>query len=128
MTKFEELMDNKEFVEGLESTGSFDEVKAAFKDNGVDLDAELTPSAEDEELSEAALEGVAGGLSAKDMKRLLKRAVAVVKDGPIVGTWKFSTSCGVLLRAYYDLNRYGNATRSYSEKEIMKAAKYIGCE
>ena len=128
MTKFEELMDNKEFVEGLEKTGSYEEVKTAFKDNGVDLDEELALSVEDEELSEDALEGVAGGLSAKDMKRLLKRAVAVVKDGPIVGTWKFSTSCGVLLRAYYDLNRYGDATRSYSEKEIMKAAKYIGCE
>ena len=80
------------------------------------------------ELSEDDLSEVAGGLSAKDMKRLLKRAVAIVKDGPVKGTWKFSTSCGVLLRAYYDLNRYGNATRSYSESEIMRAAKYIGCE
>ena len=128
MTKFEELMNNQEFVAGLENTGSFDDVKAAFKDNGVDLDEELALNADDAELSEKDLEDVAGGLSKNDMKRLLKRAVAVVKDGPIVGAWKFSTSCGVLLRAYYDLNRYGNATRSYSEKEILKAAKYIGCE
>ena len=128
MTKFEELMDNKEFVDGLESTESFDDVKAAFKDNGVDLDEELALNVEDEELSEGDLDEVAGGLSKKDMKRLLKRAVAIVKEGPIVGTWKFSTSCGVLLRAYYDLNRYGNATRSYSESEIMRAARYIGCE
>lgn len=128
MANFEELMDNKEFVEGLEQTGSFDDVKAAFKENGVDLDTELEFSTGDAELSEGDLDEVAGGLSKADMKRLLKRAVAVVKDGPIVGTWKFSTSCGVLLRAYYDLNRYGDATRSYSEKEIMKAAKYIGCE
>lgn len=128
MTKFEELMDNKEFVDGLENTESFDDVKAAFKDNGVDLDEELALNVEDEELSEGDLDEVAGGLSKKDMKRLLNRAVAIVKEGPIVGTWKFSTSCGVLLRAYYDLNRYGNATRSYSESEIMRAARYIGCE
>lgn len=128
MSKFEELMDNKEFVEGLENTESFDGVKAAFKENGVDLDEELAANVESEELSETDLDDVAGGLSKSDMKRLLKRAVAIVKDGPVKGTWKFSTSCGVLLRAYYDLNKYGNATRSYSESEIMKAAKYIGCE
>lgn len=128
MTKFEELMENKGFMEGLESTESFDGVKAAFKENGVDLDEELATNVESEELSEADLDDVAGGLSKNDMKRLLKRAIAIVKDGPIKGTWKFSTSCGVLLRAYYDLNKYGNATRSYSESEIMRAAKYIGCE
>jgi len=128
MTKFEELMDNQEFVAGLENTGSFDDVKAAFKDNGVDLDEELALNVDDAELTENDLAEVAGGISKGDMKRILKRAVSIVKEGPIVGTWKFSTSCGVLLRAYYDLNRYGNATRSYSEKEIMKAAKYIGCE
>lgn len=128
MSKFEELMDSKEFVEGLEKTESFDEVKESFKSNGVDLEAELGLANGDAELSESDLDDVAGGLSSKDMKRLLKRAVAIVKEGPVVGAWKFSTSCGVLLRAYYDLNRYGNATRSYSESEIMRAAKYIGCE
>lgn len=128
MSKFEELMDSKEFVEGLEKTGSFDEVKESFKNNGVDLESELGLAEGDAELSEDDLADVAGGLSTKDMSRLLKRAVAIVKDGPVKGTWKFSTSCGVLLRAYYDLNRYGNATRSYSESEIMRAAKYIGCE
>lgn len=128
MSKFEELMESKEFVEGLEKTGSFDEVKESFKNNGVDLESELGLAEGDAELSEDDLADVAGGLSTKDMSRLLKRAVAIVKDGPVKGTWKFSTSCGVLLRAYYDLNRYGNATRSYSESEIMRAAKYIGCE
>lgn len=128
MSKFEELMGSKEFVEGLEKTGSFDEVKESFKDNGVDLETELGLAEGDAELSENDLADVAGGLSTRDMSRLLKRAVAIVKDGPVKGTWKFSTSCGVLLRAYYDLNRYGNATRSYSESEIMRAAKYIGCE
>ena len=128
MSKFEELMDSKEFMEGLENTESFDDVKAAFKENGVDLDEELRANVESEELLEADLDDVAGGLSKSDMKRLLKRAVAIVKEGPVVGAWKFSTSCGVLLRAYYDLNRYGNATRSYSESEIMRAARYIGCE
>lgn len=127
MSKFEELMDSKEFVEGLEKTESFDEVKESFKSNGVDLEAELGLAEGDAELSEGDLADVAGGLSAKDLNRILKRAVAIVKDGPVKGTWKFSTSCGVLLRAYYDLNRYGNATRSYSESEIMRAAKYIGC-
>ena len=128
MSKFEELMDSKEFVEGLEKTESFDEVKESFKSNGVDLETELGLAEGDAELSENDLADVAGGLSTRDMSRLLKRAVAIVKDGPVKGTWKFSTSCGVLLRAYYDLNRYGNATRSYSESEIMRAAKYIGCE
>lgn len=128
MSKFEELMDSKDFVEGLEKTESFDEVKENFKNNGVDIEAELGLAEGDAELTEDDLADVAGGISAKDMKRLLKRAVAIVKEGPVKGAWKFSTSCGVLLRAYYDLNKYGNATRSYSESEIMRAAKYIGCE
>ena len=128
MTKFEELMENKEFMESLENTASFDEVKEAFGNNGVNLDNELSADTADAELTENDLDDVAGGLSAADIKRILKRSIAIVKSGPIVGTWKFSTSCGVLLRAYYDLNKYGDATRSYSADEIMRAAKYLGCE
>lgn len=131
MTKFEELMENQKFVESLENTESFDDVKAAFESNGVDLTEELDlNNIEEEELSETDLDDVAGGMSAADWKRILKRAVSIVSSGkvkPFSTAWKYGKSCGILLKAYYDVQRYNNATKTYSEKQIMDAAKYIGC-
>ena len=131
MTKFEELMENQKFVESLENTESFDDVKAAFESNGVDLTEELDlNNIEEEELSEIDLDDVAGGVSTADLKRILKRSISIVSSGkvnPFKTAWKYGKSCGILLKAYYDVQRYNNATRTYSEKQIMDAARYIGC-
>lgn len=131
MTKFEELMENKEFVDNLENTESFDDVKATFENEGVDIVDELDlNNIEEEELSEIDLNDVSGGVSAADLKRILKRSISIVSSGkknPFKTAWKYGKSCGILLKAYYDVQRYNNATRTYSEKEIMDAARYIGC-
>lgn len=129
MTRFEELMDNQAFVDSLDNVTSFDEFKAAFEKEGVDVEEIMSAgeSEADAELSEEALEAVAGGVSTKDLKRILKAAVETFKKGPFLGAWKFGTSCGILLRAYSDVQKYGDATRTYSEKQIMNAAKVLGC-
>ena len=127
MTRFEEIMANEEFVNGLDNTASYEEFVAAFEKEGVNIE-EMIPADEAEaELSEADLDEVAGGVSAKDLKRIVKAAWKTVKSGPVKGAWKFGTSCGILIRAYYDIEKYGDATHTYSEKEIMKAAKALGC-
>lgn len=125
MTHFEEIMAKEEFVNTLENTASYEEFAEVFAKEGVNIE-ELMPS-DSEELSEDDLVDVAGGVSAKDLKRIVKAAVKTVKSGPVKGAWRFGTSCGILLKAYYDIEKYGDATHTYSESQIMKAAKALGC-
>ena len=127
MTRFEEVMANEEFVSNLENTASYEELAEAFAKEGVNIEEIMSAEDEDAELSEDDLANVAGGVSSKDLARIVKAAIKTVKSGAIVGTWKFSTSCGILLRAYYDIQKYGDATHTYSEKQIMNAAKTLGC-
>ena len=127
MTRFEEVMANEEFVNSLDNAASYEELSEAFAKEGVNIEEILPTDDGDAELSEDDLADVAGGVSAKDLKRIVKAAVKTVKSGPIKGAWKFGTSCGILLRAYYDIEKYGDATHTYSEKQIMKAAKALGC-
>ena len=128
MTRFEEIMNNEEFVNGLDNAGSYEELVSAFENEGVNIE-EIIPAEETEEaeLSEEDLEDVTGGLSKKDVNRIVKAAVKLVKGNKIASAWKFGTSVGILLKAYYDVEKYGDATHTYSEKQIMKAAKTLGC-
>ena len=125
MTRFEEIMNNEEFVNGLDNAASYEEFAGMFEKEGVNI-AEMFPAEEEEaELSEDDLDDVTGGVSAKDLKRIVKAAYKTVQNPANV--FKFGASCGILLRSYYDIQKYGNATRTYSEKQIMKAAKTLGC-
>lgn len=127
MTKFEELMDDKKFTDSLEGA-SFDEVKAAFKNEGVDLDVLLkTDDDKADELTENDLDEVSGGITGGDLFRIVKQSYKVVKEGKF-GIFKYGMSAGVLLRAYYDSIVYNDVTRSYSADEIMRAARYMGVE
>ena len=70
-------------------------------------------------------------MNPNDLWRIIKSAVKIVNQGkknPITTSWKYGKSVGILLRAYYDTLTYGNATRVYSEKQIMEAARYMGIE
>lgn len=125
MTRFEEIMANEEFVNSLDNTASYEEFAAAFEKEGVNLKEVFPEEDAEAELSEDDLADVSGGMSAGDLKRLVKNAYKVVTNP--VYAWKYGASCGVLLVAYYDTMKYGNATRTYSEKQITKAAKTIGC-
>ena len=127
MTKFEELMEDKKFTDSLEGA-TFDEVKTAFKNEGVDLDVVLkTDEDKADELTENDLNEVSGGISGGDLFRIVKQSYKVVKEGKL-GIFKYSMSAGVLLRAYYDSIVHNDVTRSYSEEEILRAARYMGVE
>jgi len=127
MTRFEEIM-TEEFVNGLDNAASYEEFVATFEKEGINIE-EILPAdeAEEAELSEDDLEDVTGGVSAKDLKRIVKSAWKIVKKGPVKGAWTFGSSAGILIRAYYDVEKYNDATHTYSEKQIMKAAKALGC-
>lgn len=126
MTRFEELMNDQVFVDSLDNATSYQEVEAAFAKEGVDLNEVLPDEDAAAELSEDDLENVTGGVSSSDLVRIVKAAYKTVKAGKF-GIFKFGASCVILLHAYYDVQRYGNATRTYSEKQIMNAAKTLGC-
>lgn len=127
MARFEEIMENEQFVNGLENVESYDALKDAFEKEGVNIDEVMDAVEADEaELTEADLEDVAGGVSGKDLARIVKQAYKTVKGGG-VSIFKFGASCGILLVAYKDVLKYGDATHTYSEKTIMKAAKQLGC-
>ncbi len=125
MTRFEEIMNNEEFVNNLDNAASYEEFASMFEKEGVNIE-EMFPAEEaEDELSEDDLDDVTGGVSAKDLKRIVKASFKAVKNP--VNVFKWGAACGILLRSYYDIEKYGNATRTYSEKQIMNAAKTIGC-
>lgn len=125
MTRFEEIMNNEEFVNNLDNATSYEEFAGMFEKEGVNIEEMLPAEEEEAELSEDDLEDVTGGLSAKDLKRIVKASIKAVKNPANVFKW--GAACGILLRAYYDIEKYGDATHTYSEKQITKAAKTIGC-
>lgn len=130
MTNIEKLgqvTGDVEFMNSLETTTSYEEFKEKFADKGVDIDS-LEVNETSEELSAHELENVAGGISAGDLVRIVKASVNIVKKGPVIGAWTFGASYGVLIRAYYDIYAHGSATYSYSEDEIIRAARAVGVQ
>ncbi len=74
---FEELTNNHEFMKKVDETQSYEEAKALFAAEGIDLDAELKCDKtlelpRDLELSDDDLEGVAGGISWAQIKKALQ--------------------------------------------------------
>ena len=118
--ELDEAMADEEFQKSLEEkTG--EEVKAAYAERGIDIEKELSvdeSDSESDELSESDLENVAGGV--KLSLDFLAKAMKYV--------WKGGINAGIIARSYYDLKRYGNATRSYSAERIYQAARALGLE
>lgn len=130
--KTKQLMEDPAFLAKLDQAEDIDAYKAVFAAEGIDFDAEFE-SGEDEatdvELTAEDLDNVAGGLSTNEIISIVKssfRIVSSAKVNPLKTGWKFGASCGVLIRAYYDIKVYNNVFRSYSKKEIESAAKYLG--
>lgn len=127
MANLGELLENEEFMQSLEKTESYEDFKKAFDAKGVDIE-NLGFDNEADELNAEMLENVAGGMNANDLIRIVKASVNIVKKGPIAGAWTFGKSYGILMRAYYDIYAHGSATYSYSEAEIMGAARAVGVQ
>lgn len=118
----------EEFVAALENVETMEEVAELFQNEGTDLEALAAEAQGKEELSEEDLEDVAGGMSAKQLGKIILAAgwrIVNTKGwkGAIKATAKDSA---ILLVAYYDVVKYGNATRTYSQKTIEGAAKRFG--
>ena len=84
--RLEELFGDQEFVDALKAAGKAEEVVRLFAANGVEVSAEGAKAfladrdkASDGELSEDALDGVAGGITWQQIREILSR----IPHGPI---------------------------------------------
>lgn len=116
MAKITEVVANEEFVKKLEDCKSEEEAKELWKEYNIEESQD-----EETELAEDELKDVAGGI-----KLNLSGLDWAVKHANNV--WKYSVDFGVICRAYYDMKRYGDATRSYSADRIYKAARRLRLE
>lgn len=116
MAKILDVVENEEFINKLEKCASEEEAKALWKEYDIEENQQA-----DLELEETELKDVSGGISLNYSG--LDWAVKHAKN-----IWKYSVDFGVICRAYYDLKRYGDATRSYSSDRIFKAARHLGLE
>ncbi len=110
MAKFEQLMENEEFIAKLEACETEEATKALYAEYGLDME----PVVESEEISEDELENVTGGAVISAL---------VIAAAPFA--WKSGCKFGVLVRANYDAKRYGNMYRTYSKKQVDSAMKYF---
>ena len=126
-----QLMEDPAFKAKLEAAEDFEAYKAMFAAEGIDYEAEFAADEPiSEELSAEELENVAGGVSLGDLTRIVQRAASIVASGkinPFKTGWKFGSSCGILLRAYYDIKVHNDVCYSYSKSQIEDAARYLGC-
>ena len=113
--KIDELIKGDEgvFAKELEEAQSKEEFIAAFSAHGIELTSEdadelLKETLSDEELSEEALEDVAGGMS----------FLAAVKLG-----WGIGTRVGMVGRMVYDNYKYGNPYKNYNWNNV-KTGKF----
>ncbi len=118
----------EEFVAALENVETMEEVVGLFQNEGIDLEALVAEAEGKDELSEEDLEDVAGGMSAKQLgKIILAAGWRIVNPKGWRGAIKATAQdSAILLVAYYDVVKYGNATRTYSQKTIESAAKRFG--
>lgn len=125
MTKFEELMENEEFVKGLDEMKSVDDVATAFKFQGVDIEKEMPEMAQSEELFEKDLNQVPGGV-------VLTVTGILAACTTIGGTKWLSTlyngscfSAYMILRKSNSDYKKGNMYRTYSKEQVDKAMKTL---
>ncbi len=83
---FEELISNQDFMKKFDVISSYEEAKDLFAAEGVDLDAEIKnlQGAPEGELTEEALENVAGGFSLKQFWVTLGK---LLNPLPPIGTY-----------------------------------------
>ena len=112
----ESAMEDAEFTASLDAMQTKEEVVAAFAAKGIDVEQEMGLSRTEGELSEEDLDNVSGGIG------LATLALAVSLG------WKVGADAGVLLRAYYDMKRYGNPYYSYSKARVNGILKKLGLE
>ena len=110
MAKIDQLMENEEFIAKLEVCETEEATKALYAEYDLEI-------AEDdvEEISEADLANVTGGA-------ILTTAFLTI-IAPFA--WKSGAKMGILIRANYDANKYGNMYRSYSKKQVDDAMKFF---
>lgn len=101
MAKLDELMENEEFVSKVESSENEEAVKAVYAEYGLETN-------ETDEINPEQLENVTGGGAV---------TLAVLSTAVGLG-WKVGSSAGILIRAYYDMKKYGDPYRSYSKKKV----------
>lgn len=117
----------EEFAVALENVQTVEEAEALFEKDGMDIKALMAEEAEEEELSEEDLDDVAGGISAKQMKKILKAAFKRLGGGGWRGAAGGAVyDSAILITAYWDVIKHGDATRTFSEEKIMDAAKRFG--
>jgi len=102
--KMDEVMQDEAFAKSLEGMETGAEVEAAFAAKGIDVKGELGIGGESEELSTDQLEDVQGG-------------IATLAAAVVLG-WKVGSGAGILARAYYDAQKYGNPYRTYSKSTV----------
>ena len=113
-------MEDEVFQDSLKEKATNEDIIAAFKGKGVDLEKEFSENESEGELSKEALENVAGGVT------LNWKVVTAV--------WQICFKKGtpydiyIMGRAYYDMVRYGNPTRRVSADELFRIAKKCGFE
>lgn len=107
MEKFEELMANEQFVKKMNVAETDDEIKALFKECGIDI-----PERCDEVLAEEDLENVAGGRYGITLNGMID---FLCGEGTADLTWNGLWVCAVCL---YDYCKYGNAYRTYSKAKV----------
>lgn len=118
----------EEFVAALENVETMEEVTDLFQKEGIDLEALAEEAVEEVELSEEDLDDVAGGISTKQLGKLLLASAKRILNpkgwkGAVKATAKDSA---ILLVAYYDVLKHGDATHTFSKKTIEGAAKRFG--
>lgn len=125
MTKFEELMENEEFVKGLDDLKSVEEVAAAFKAQGVDVEKEMPETTQNTELSENDLKQVSGG--SITVAGLLAACAAIGGTKWLSTLWNGScfSAYMILRKSNSDYKKKGNMYRTYSKKEVDNAMKTL---
>lgn len=76
MAKVLELMENEDYEAKLEKMESADELIKYFADNGVTVTADDLKSLADDEIGEAELDSVAGGVLANSRRAVQNRMVS----------------------------------------------------
>lgn len=128
--KLDALHENEAFTTKISAATSYEEVKAAYATEGVDLDAVLDGvEASPSELSADDLDSVAGGISKSQVSeylRALVKQLKMTKGGKsISGTLQWGANYFILLTASVDA-AYGNVYKHYSYDQIKRAGDAMG--
>lgn len=115
MTKFEELMENEEFVKKMNVAETDNEIKALFEEYDIDV-----PKREDVVLTEEALKQVVGGRYGITLNGMID---FLCGEGTSDLTWKGLWVSAVCL---YEYCKYGNGYRTYSKAYVKKLGNDLG--